>query len=166
MLLIFAVAAWIGVGVIYFTNPGKRPSLFSDGAKALTDAVNNNRPEDIRQMTATGVNPNAVMLDGTTVLHAACGMGKVECVKALLDGGADVHIADAKGRTPLHFVAEFGMSSDAQKDITTLLLQAGANPNAKDAEGNTPLAVATRSGNSACAQVLQNQLSPASAPHE
>jgi hypothetical protein len=145
------------------TNP---PSPFSDDTKALADAVNNNRPKDIRKLIAGGLNPNTVMLDGTTILHAACGMGKVECVRTLLDGGADVHIVDAKGRTPLHWVAEFGMRADAQRDIAILLLQAGADLNAKDAAGNTPLAVATHSGNSACAQVLQNQLSPASAPHE
>ena len=163
-LLIVAVACWIGVGLTCFKGKGKPPHPFSDEAQALADAVNNDHPKVIRALLAKGVNPDTVMLDGTTVLHAACGMERTDCVKALLDGGADVGIADAGGRTPLHFVAEFRMPATAQREITDLLLRAGADPNAKNAAGDTPMAVAARSGNSACAKALRDHSSGCVSP--
>ena len=46
-------------------------SPFSETATQLADAVNNNRVEALRQLLESGVNPDIVMLDGTTFLHSA-----------------------------------------------------------------------------------------------
>ena len=40
--------------------------------------------------------------DGRTALHLACAEGRLECVKLLLDAGAEKDAVDRFGRTPLH----------------------------------------------------------------
>ena len=162
----FLIATVLTALILDDQRRSRPPSPLSHEAAILTDAVNNRKPEAIRGLTARGTNLNIVMCDGTTVLHAAAGMGRTECVRALLDGGADVVITDAKGRTPLHWVAECGMCAKEQTEITRLLLQAGSDPHAKNVRGETPLAVAVASGNSACAQILREHSSVPARPQD
>jgi len=58
---------------------------------------------------------------------------------ALLAHGADVLAEDARGRTPLHYAAEWGCEG-----IARALLGAGAWPDFQDAEDETPLHLACR----------------------
>jgi len=132
---------------------------YTMNSRKLADAVYNNKPNIIRELTANGVDLNIVMKEGGTFLHAASVMGRVECVRALLEGGANVHVTDAKGRTPLHKVAEFGMSDEVRNAITILLLQNGAAPDAINGNGDTPIDVAVANGNHKCAQILRNHIS-------
>jgi len=150
--LVVCLALFLGLSCGCGEEAAKGP--MSDEAQMFADAVNNNKPEIIRQMTEQGVNPNIILFDGTTVLHAAAGMGRVECAQALLEGGADVHISDNKGRTPLHWVAGHAMSDEAQRKLAKLLVDAGSKLDAKDSQGRTPLDCAVQSGNNACADIL------------
>lgn len=68
-------------------------------------------------------------------------------VRALLEGGADVHAANELGRTALHEACEGYLQAYHQgAELVRILLDAGANPNAQDAEGNTALHLAARCG--------------------
>ncbi|KAI5839020.1 ankyrin repeat-containing domain protein [Morchella snyderi] len=69
-----------------------------------------------------------------TALHEAASGGP-ETILALLEGGADVTVADFCGRTPLHLVArnEFATLDDVQA-----LRDAGADMDVEDVRGRTP----------------------------
>lgn len=72
---------------------------------------------------------------GQTNLHRACQDGRLDMVKALINGGADVNIQDNAGLTPLHEAV-----SAHNYEIVKYLLEAGANPNIGESENvDTPL---------------------------
>ena len=76
-------------------------------------------------------------------------------VRALLEGGADVHAANELGRTALHEACEGCLQAYHQgAELVRILLDAGANPNAQDAEGNTALHLAARCGELDIARLL------------
>mmetsp|Transcript_102910 Transcript_102910/g.204261 ORF Transcript_102910/g.204261 Transcript_102910/m.204261 type:complete len:170 (+) Transcript_102910:117-626(+) len=71
----------------------------------------------------------------TTALHAACELGSVEIVRALVQAGADPDVAHPglDGWTPLHVAAWKGSLA-----CTEVLLECGANRKALDWYGKTP----------------------------
>jgi len=60
-------------------------------------------------------------------------------IRYLLAAGADVHIADRKGRTALHTAAAAGFC-----EVATVLLESGAELEARTLEGHTPLQLARK----------------------
>jgi cytohesin len=73
----------------------------------------------------------------------------IAIIKILLEAGADVHIADKHGKTPLHWAAHFGCS-----DKIKVFLAAGADINATDNNKSTPLHEATFHKNISAMNVL------------
>ena len=71
---------------------------------------------------------------GLTPLLFAAREGCLECVRALVDAGANVNLTDPKGVTPL-FLAIDNFHFDTAK----LLIEEGASPNKWDWWGRTPL---------------------------
>jgi ankyrin repeat protein len=68
--------------------------------------------------------------------------GKVSSALLLIDGGADVNLADNNGRTPL----VTAIQARAPINVIRALLAKGANPNTKaGANGQTPLGAAANS---------------------
>ena len=55
-------------------------------------------------------------------------------IRALIEGGADVHAQDLSGATPLHRAAHW----NDEPDVVAALLAAGATPSAVDNFGDTP----------------------------
>jgi uncharacterized protein len=122
----------------------------------MEDAVNLNKPHLLDRAMANGADPDFVMLDGTTFLHAAVGMGRAECARVLLKNGASVHIADQKGQMPLHKATYY---SSCDPVVVEMLLAAGANPSLSDGAGKTALDYAVANGHEACAAVLRKAAS-------
>jgi ankyrin repeat protein len=77
-----------------------------------------------------------------TELIEAIVLGSVADVKAAIDLGADLHVRDSIGRTPLLFSLHVG-----ELDKAKLLLSSGANLQDVGESGKTPLMLAIESGN-------------------
>lgn len=59
----------------------------------------------VRLLLEAGANPNAVNPQGDTALHIAAHDGRLEPLRELVAGGADVTLRNAAGQTPLELVA-------------------------------------------------------------
>lgn len=111
---------------------------------------------DIRELNFEAGNPTALLL--------AARAGFPDCVAALIEGGADPHLTDDFGITPLHEAAGSPCSNDnTQAAVISLLLQ---HPSAHrmlhkvDAAGQSPLAYAAAQGFTACIKLLLQAYSP------
>jgi ankyrin repeat protein len=92
------------------------------------------------------VGQTATWADGRVSLFpplvAAIQARRPDVVKHLLDKGAEVNVATADGKTPLHYAVWTG-----QEELVVMLLATKrANVAAKDVEGKTPLKLATQFG--------------------
>lgn len=72
--------------------------------------------------------------DQMSALDLAAGNGNAECVKVLLDHGADPNSQGRRGKTAVHFC---GISLSS-KDCLQLLLKHGGKLDIKDDDGKTP----------------------------
>lgn len=110
----------------------------------LWDAVISNNLEALRTALKQGADVNALDTrlrvaggNGRRALnHAALG-NHPEMIKALLDAGADINLANRSGFTPLMHAAERGSTEAA-----TILIKSGANLSAKSQRGQTALEIA------------------------
>lgn len=119
--------------------------------------------EIIRVLLAAGAHVNMVNQDNNTALYLACEYCHLECVRILLDNGADMEIAadeDSDNFTPLA-IAIANNHSDVDEnqrlEVIRLLVSRGANinavlhPAAENNYGNpqpevTPLSLAREKG--------------------
>jgi ankyrin repeat protein len=88
-----------------------------------------------RSLAANNTLARATDASGSTALMHAAYAGTLPIMEALLNAGADVHAANARRATALHWAVP-----DARK--LQLLLQKGGHADAKTVEGRTPLYVA------------------------
>ena len=86
-----------------------------------------------RRVTAEG-RPKDMNRGGLTPLLFAAREGCVDCIQALLDGGADIDLPDPDGGTPL-ILAVLNRNWDAAK----FLVEQGADVNLWDLSGQAPL---------------------------
>jgi ankyrin repeat protein len=132
---------------------------------ALMWAVANKHSEVARSLIRNGANLHARSMNGYTPLLFAAQEGDLDCVKALLEGGADINEAVGAGGGPRTGDSEgtvrrrgtgFAFRRRAEgvtpgmtpllvaaargyEDVALLLLEKGANPNAVDEDGMTAL---------------------------
>ncbi len=98
----------------------------------------------LRALIAAGAEVNR-MSGGLTALLAATRDsfdGRISAVMTLLANGADPHLADDAGNTPLHFAA-----STRDAAVMQSLIDAGARLDGVNREGMTPLALACEASN-------------------
>jgi ankyrin repeat protein len=118
-----------------------QPDLDMREAATVGDAA---RIRELGARDAASV--NAFGDDGFHPLGLAAFFKRPEAVRALLDLGADPHLATRPaGFSPLHS-AVADDTGQAPKEIVRMLLDAGADPNARSATGGTPLHTAAFTG--------------------
>jgi ankyrin repeat protein len=89
----------------------------------------------------------------TTALHRAVSNYRTECVKMILEAGADPNLV-VDGKTPLHNACSY-LPYQSAFDIVDLLLQHGARVNPpQDCARLTPLQLAVRTGNPELVRLL------------
>lgn len=80
-----------------------------------------------------------------TALHCACSWGHIDCVKILLENGADYEAKDNQSNTPLARASQWG-----RHEIVQILLAKGANANAISGFNKAPIELAFAKGISNC----------------
>jgi ankyrin repeat protein len=84
---------------------------------------------------------NATEVDGSTALHWAARLDRVELVQALIRAGAQVNVKNRYAVTPLSLAAVNGSAA-----VVDALLKAGADANTVGTDGETVLMLAARTG--------------------
>ena len=77
---------------------------------------------------------HGVDMDADLALHEALGKSQEETAILMIEKGANVHLTNERGSTPLHIAAWYRMFAASE-----LLLTRGADANAVTPEGDTPL---------------------------
>uniref|UniRef100_K3WBW8 Uncharacterized protein n=1 Tax=Globisporangium ultimum (strain ATCC 200006 / CBS 805.95 / DAOM BR144) TaxID=431595 RepID=K3WBW8_GLOUD len=110
---------------------------------------------DYRLLRALAKQYNASILLGTkdgnacTLLHHAVRNENVKSVSLLIRLGADVHLRDSAGITPLYIACARGQSS-----IVSVLVEAGAKCVSMGPNDETPLHIAAQENHLACVEIL------------
>jgi len=88
--------------------------------------------EAVQVWLAQGASANAVDGDQLSAIHiAAAYCDDARVAKLLVKHGANVHVVDKSGKTPLHYAAAF-----SSRAFTAALIDAGASIAALDASGS------------------------------
>ena len=107
---------------------------------AATNPTIDGRFSTVRLLLDAGADTRAADSADVTALHLACGLGRVDLAKMLIERGADIN-ANGEAATPLHFAAEEG-----RVGCIRLLVKCGADLRAKrPRNGRTALHDAVRS---------------------
>ena len=123
LLLLILAGLWIG------------PSIAAPPAVGLHEAAMNGDLKAIAQHIEAGSDLNEQdPMSGATPMIIATVFGKVDAIKALIKGGADINYKNNDGSTPLIVAAVFN-----QVDIAKVLVDAGADLNARNNDGSTAL---------------------------
>jgi ankyrin repeat protein len=112
-----------------------------DGRTLLQIAVAARQAGMVRDLLRRGLDVNALAPNGDPILFQCAQKDAFEVVHALIEGGANIEIANREGKTPLRVAA-----GSAEEDIFEILLAAGADPASKANDGTTVVMAAARSG--------------------
>lgn len=89
----------------------------------------------VRDIVASGVNPNQLCLDGFSPLHHAVTQNNILMVTYLLELGAAPNITDFNGQTPLHLAVQ----QNKPEIVALLLKDPRTKPQQFDNFGHPPL---------------------------
>ena len=120
-----------------------------DGFTALMSAANRHA-KMVKFLLENGADVLTPGINGITPLHCASINGALDCVKILLEKGANVNAARSNdgGTSLMH------ASGEGYLEIVRLLIGKGANVNAQDLDGCTALAFAAHMGHLSVVQLL------------
>ncbi|CAM4758600.1 unnamed protein product [Rotaria magnacalcarata] len=130
------------------------------GSTPLIGATKYNHPECVKRLLANHANPNHQNQSGISALMLAAEQGFFECVKLLVQAGADLELAPSGplaltmnlcGQTPLFCAAKEGRT-----DIVKYLLDRGANPRVQNHYGVSALWIPAQKGMLDVVELLLN----------
>lgn len=124
-------------------NPALANARSSDGFTPLHLAAYYGHADAVRLLLAHHADPNAVSHNALAVqpLHSALAGDSAQCVRLLVEAGADVHATQPGGTSPVHQAAAQG-----NLDALRILVQHGASLNVVDEQGHTPRELALAAG--------------------
>ena len=130
----------------------------NDAVMDVCTAANIGDSEKLRRLIEAGQDVN--QRDGTwekrTPLMWAAKMGRTDCVKYLIQNGAQLDLKDDDGDTALHLAAYWG-----HLEVMKRLLEAGQHINLRGVCARTPLMVAANYDHTDCVEyLLQNGAQP------
>ncbi|MEN8207109.1 MAG: ankyrin repeat domain-containing protein [Pseudomonadota bacterium] len=106
---------------------------------SLRNAASKGHDESVKSLIAEGTDVHAINVRGQTPLHLAAMTDNVDVVRMLVDGGADIDVADpGNSIRPLHNAATNGCTN-----VCEFLLKHGADMDAQTTKGDTALHLAT-----------------------
>ena len=124
------------------------PSTSEERKLAVNFAAKGGDKEALGRLLKAGCDADMMDSNGWTPLMHAAFSGHTECLKLLIQHGADVSIRTETG-TAAHFAASRG-----HKQELLTLLEAGCGVDVADKCGRTPLMCAAVKGHSACLEPL------------
>jgi len=115
----------------------QRPNLqnIESVRRTLVKCIYRRKPKDLLMaIFLYGGQLNQVAVpDGSTFLTLACALGEPECVRVLLQSGAQPNLKDSNGILPIHYAAY-----SKNKKVFELLVEFGANEKEIDGYGRLP----------------------------
>lgn len=146
-----------------FLDLGVPVNATVSGVNALSLAALEGAPAAVEFLLRRGADVNQRGRHGDTPLIATCRAADrmkvfgfleehLECVRLLLEGGADVDAANDQRMTALHYAAQAGA-----EPMVRLLVDAGAQVNVQDVAGLTPLHLVAVYGTSALCTFLASK---------
>ncbi len=78
------------------------------GLTVVHEAVDGNHPNVIQYLIGKGADVNAVNCNRSTPLHWAVGKGSIDCVRVLIECGADITMLDDYCQTPAMAAEKYG----------------------------------------------------------
>lgn len=73
----------------------------------IFNCAEKNSHKRLKELLDSGIDPNVTDYDrGAPPLMYACNKGHIESIELLIDYGADVNLANKRGRTPVHALIE------------------------------------------------------------
>jgi hypothetical protein len=133
IIILCSIALSIAIGIFYFSIGNIKMGDRSENIQELAISGDSVKLGELLRKQPHLSN-TIRKSDNWTPLHGAACNGKTECVRLLIDAGADVNAQSCNQSTALHCAAEYGHT-----EIVELLLEADADPNVKDFKGKTPL---------------------------
>jgi len=112
-------------------------------------AAAQNDANQVRQMIASGSNPNEVDENNRTGMHIAAMNGNLQIMAILVKGNAKSDPRDKLGNTPLHYATDRD-----RLEAVKLLLDLKAPVDAENKQGMTALMMAAARGNLEIVQAL------------
>lgn len=86
----------------------------------MHEAVESNQPDVIQLLLLHGFNPDVRAKGGLTPLHLAVTNGQVECVRALVENGADVSVRDNQGQDAITKAEQRSKKRDSEAVVKYL----------------------------------------------
>ncbi|MCO5297042.1 MAG: ankyrin repeat domain-containing protein [Fimbriimonadaceae bacterium] len=119
--------------------PDHYAELSPDGFTPLCLAVAFGHPEVAKALIEAGADPNqrSEALGGVAPLHSAVFGRNLECLRVVLDAGAEVDAPQEGGFTALH-----GAAQNGHREAARLLIDRGADPKRPTERGQTATDIA------------------------
>jgi len=114
-------------------------------------AIDMDNVERVRELLASGIDINKKSNQYEyTPTYIAAFEGHIDCLRLLIENGADVNIPNKYNYTPTHIAAEKG-----HVDCLRLLIENGADVNKANQFGYTPTFIAANKGHADCTSLLK-----------